>query len=343
MKKAFYLSLFLILSRAVFGQENLPTIKASSTSVDIRVDDDYFAKGGWTLDPTKKPDVFSIGSKWLYENKKVTFTTDIDSISFNVHPNGKYNFIILLNDKTPCYIQIATLSNPIFMNKKIAIPLLLGFTMVFILLFRYKNRINTKVFLYFGYAATALFWCMTLLSGFIHGNYNHFKNVISELGAIGTKSEMFTSTTLMLLAVLCIFFSIGFYKASQRFQLSLLPAILSFSMPISMIWAGIFTLGNEFHSLTGPLPFLIIFGFLLVYLLWKKNKEFSQLSIVSLISFSISALILLRFIQPFGYEYEGLIQRFFYLAWTIWTISITYYFSKKLDLVQDFGSMAKMS
>jgi hypothetical membrane protein len=184
--------------------------------------------------------------------------------------------------------------------------------------------------LHSGYAAAAFFWCMTILSGIIHGNYNHFKNVISELGAIGTKSEMFTSTALMILAVLCIFFSIGFYKASQRFKLSLIPAILSFSMPISMIWAGIFTLGNEFHSLTGSLPFLIIFGFLLAYLLWKKNKEFSQLSIVSLISFLISALILLRFIQPFGYEYEGLIQRFFYLAWTVWTISITYYFSQKL-------------
>lgn len=330
MQKAFCLLLLLFLNQEIFAQENLPIIKANSLNVDIRVDDDYFAKGGWTLDPLKKPDIFSIGSKWLYVTKKVTFTTDIDSISVNIKPNSKYNFIILLKEKTPCYIQIATLSNPIFMNKKIVIPLLLGLTMIFILLYLYKNRINTKIFLYFGYAATLLFWSMTFLSGAIHGNYNHFKNVISELGAINTKSEVFTSSALMILAIFCIIFSIGFYRASKKFKLSVIPAILSFSMPITMIWAGIFTLGNEFHSLTGPLPFLIIFDFLLAYLLWKRNKEFSELRNTSLVSFLISALILLRFIKPFGYEYEGLIQRFFYLAWAIWTVSITYYLSKKL-------------
>ena len=330
MQKAIYLFLLLILNQEIFAQKNLPTIKANSLNVHIRVDDDYFLKGGWTLDSTKKPDIFSIGSKWLYETKKVTFTTDIDSISVNIKPNSKYNFIILLKEKTPCYIQIATLSNPIFMNKKIVIPLLLGLTMIFILLYLYKNKINTKRFLYFGYATPLLFWCMTFLSGVIHGNYNHFKNVISELGAIGTKSEVFTSSALMILAVLCIIFSIGFYRASQKFKLSIIPAILSFSMPITMVWAGIFTLGNEFHSLTGPLPFLIIFGFLLSYLLWKRNNEFSELRKTSLICFLISVLILLRFLKPFGYEYEGLIQRFFYLAWTIWTVSINHYLSKKL-------------
>jgi hypothetical membrane protein len=327
MQKAFYLFLLLIISREIYAQENLPTIKADSTNVDIRVDDDYFAKGGWTLDPTKKPDIFSIGSKWLYKTKKVTFTTDIDSISINVKPNSKYSFIVLLKEKTPCYIQIVTLANPIFMNKGIVIPLLIGLFISFILLYQYQKRISIVKLLYFGYAAPLLFWCMTFLSGFIHGNYNHFKNVISELGAIGTKSEILTSSSLTILAFLCIIFSAGFFKASQKFKLSIIPSILSFSMPISMIWAAIFTLGNEFHSFSGPLPFLIIFGFLLTYLLWKRKMEFLELLNISIFSFLISTLILLRFIEPFGYEYEGLIQRFFYLAWTI---SITYYFSRKL-------------
>lgn len=330
MQKAFYLFLVVFINQKIWAQENLPTILANSTSVDIRVDNDYFAKGGWTLDPTKKPDIFSIGSKWLYETKKVTFTTDIDSVSFNVQPNNKYNFIILLKEKTPCYIQISTHANPIFMDKKIVIPLLLGLIIIVIMLYINKNRVNIEKLLYFGYAAPLLFWCMTFLSGFIHGNYNHFKNVISELGAIETKSEVFTSSSLMILAVLCILFSIGFYRSSKNFSLSVIPAILSFSMPISMIWAGVFTLGNEFHSVAGPLPFFIIFGCLIAYLLWKTNKEFSALSNISLLSFFISTLILLRFIKPFGYEYEGLIQRFFYLSWTVWTISITYYFLRKL-------------
>jgi hypothetical protein len=89
MQKVFLLFLLYFLSQGIFAQDNLPTINATSANVDIRVGDDYFAKGGWILDSSKKPDIFSIGSKWLYETKQVTFTTDIDSISFNVKPNGK--------------------------------------------------------------------------------------------------------------------------------------------------------------------------------------------------------------------------------------------------------------
>ena len=81
----------------VTAQNTLPSIKATSSKVDIRVGDDYFLKGGWQLEPNKKPDIFSIGSKWLYDAKKVSFITDVDSLSFNVQPGHKYDFVIMLN------------------------------------------------------------------------------------------------------------------------------------------------------------------------------------------------------------------------------------------------------
>lgn len=331
MKNTMLTFVLLMIEMAIFGQDSLLAIKATSEKVDIRVGNEYFVKGGWALDPNKKPDVFSIGSKWVYEEKKVTFTTNIDSISFNVKPGNKYNFIIILNDTVSCYTQIKTLSNPVFLKKSILIPLLIGIILILFLLYLYRQKINTIKLLYLGYASPILFWIITIVSGFIHGNYNHFKNVISDLGAIETKSEIFTSTSLILLSVLCILFSIGFYKASRIFKISIIPAILSFSMPLSIFWAAIFPLGNEFHSLTGPLPFLIILGSLLSYLLWKKSQEFSELRLLSIISFFVMLLILLRFIKPFGYQYEGLIQRFFYLGWTIWTLFISYYFIKRLQ------------
>ncbi len=330
MQKTFLVVLLFSTGLKALSQDNLPVIKAGSVNVDIRVDDDYFVKAGWILDPSKKPDVFSIGSKWLYETKKVTFITDIDSISVNIKPGSTFNFIILLNNATPCYIQIATGSNPVFMSRKIVIPLLLGFAIFLVSLYINSRRLNNVKLLYFGYITPLLFWGMTFLSGYIRGNYNHLKNAISDLGAIGTKSEVFTSLSLMLLAGGAIVFSIGLYRVSKKFRLSVIPAILSFCMPVSMIWAGIFTLGNEFHSATGALPFLVILAFLLSYFLWKQNKAFTTVSRISLLCFFIAALIALRFIQPFGQEYEGLIQRFFYLAWTIWTISIAHDFSAKL-------------
>jgi hypothetical membrane protein len=174
---------------------------------------------------------------------------------------------------------------------------------------------------------------MSFISGYIHGNYNHFKNVISELGAIGTKSEIFTSSSLMLLALLGMLFSIGFYRSSKMWKISVLPAILSFAMPVTNIWAGIFTLGNEFHSLTSSLTFLIIAGSFLAWLLWMKNKRLLRLREVSLVSFIIMLLFLTRFIKPFGIEYEGLVQRVFYAGWTVWTIGISYYLSKEVKPV----------
>ncbi len=329
MKRLLLLIACIFFLQAITAQD-IPVIKANSSKADIRVGDEFFAKGGWTLDPAKKPDVFSIGSKWHYDSKKVSFITDIDSISFNVAPGKKYDFIILLDGKTPCYTQIATLADPVFFNKKILIPILFAFGFILLALYFNRNKIDTIKFLQLGYVVTIAFWLMTFISGFIHGHYDHLKNVISELGGIGTASEMFTSSALLLISLLSIFFSVGFYRASKMKGLSVIPAILSFVMPITMAWAGIFTLGNEFHGLLGPLPFLIILASLLSYLLWPNNKALPGLKKLSLLGFFIMMLILLRFIKPFGYEYEGLIQRFFYLGWSTWTIGIATYLPKYL-------------
>jgi hypothetical membrane protein len=313
------------------GQSNLPTIQATKDSVDFRVGDDYFAKSGWVLEPKKNPDIFSIGSKWPYANKRVTFITDLDSISFNVHPGSQFEFIIL-KENTPCHIRVVALSDPVLLKPGTLISLLLGFSFFILLLYISRKRITATQLLPFGYWVTILFWTMTFISGYVHGDYNHFKNTISELGAIGTKSELFTSCSLLLLALLNILFCIGFFKASKTRKIALIPAILSFAMPVSMIWAAIFTLGNEFHSMIGGVPFLIIIAIILSLLLWNGKNGLSGARTVSLIAFAIMILVLLRFVKPFGREFEGLIQRFFYLGWTIWTVGITYCLSRKKEV-----------
>ncbi len=340
MQRLVLLSLFSFYRLAAFGQDIVPTIKATSSTVDISVGNDFFIKGGWFLDPDKKPDVFSIGSKWTYEHKKVSFITDIDSISFDVQPGNKYNFIILLNETVPCHIQIITSPDPIFMNSKILIPIGLGFIVMMILLYLNRNQLNAKSLLKFGYVMTLFFWAFVVISGLKHGNYDHLRNVISELGAIGTKSEIITSSSFMFLAALSTLFSIGFYKASNRLGLSSIPAILSFSKPVSLAWAAIFPLGNEFHSLVGPLPLLIILATLLSVILWRGEKGLFSLRLLSLLSFCLMSLILLRFVQPFGIQYEGLVQRFFYLGWTVWIIAISYLLANQIETLKETDRVA---
>ena len=91
---------FFLINQFSFGQKS-PIIKANSQYVDIRDGNDFY-KANWQIMPEYKPDIY-ISNK---VGEKVTFYTDVDSISFVVQPNVKHDFIILLNEKDTAYTQI---------------------------------------------------------------------------------------------------------------------------------------------------------------------------------------------------------------------------------------------
>lgn len=101
MKQFLNLSLLLVLitGQATFAQKKLPIIKANSTSVDVK-DDNNLRKKAWVIVPEEKLDVYVTSAK------KVTFYTDIDSISFKIDPKKQYDFVILLNGKDSARTQI---------------------------------------------------------------------------------------------------------------------------------------------------------------------------------------------------------------------------------------------
>lgn len=89
-----------LLMPSVFAQKKFPIIKANSTEVDIK-DDQKLTKKAWRIVPEEKLDVY------VTSGKKVTFYTDIDSISFKINPKvATYDFIILLNGKDTAKTQI---------------------------------------------------------------------------------------------------------------------------------------------------------------------------------------------------------------------------------------------
>ncbi len=94
------LTLILISGQSLFTQP-LPVIRATSRTVNIR-EGDRLDPIGWIITPEIRPDIYKTNSK----SKKVTFYTDIDSISFLVKPDGKYGFVILLNGKDSAFTQI---------------------------------------------------------------------------------------------------------------------------------------------------------------------------------------------------------------------------------------------
>ena len=72
MKQTTYFTFLLLIfiGQTTFAQKKLPIIKANSTSVDIK-DDNQLRKNAWTIVPEEKLDVYTTSAK------KVTFYTDI--------------------------------------------------------------------------------------------------------------------------------------------------------------------------------------------------------------------------------------------------------------------------
>ncbi|WP_285057336.1 hypothetical protein [Pedobacter ginsengisoli] len=99
------LLMFLCLSlQVVWAQKQLPIIKASSKTVDIR-DGKHFKKGYWAIMPERKPDYYY--TEIPEQAHTVTFITDQDSISFDITYEEEMDFIILLNGKDSCLTRIS--------------------------------------------------------------------------------------------------------------------------------------------------------------------------------------------------------------------------------------------
>ena len=88
-----------ISAKTIVAQSQQKIVKANSTQVDIR-DGNNLKKGYWRIVPEADPDIYTTSAK------KVTFYTDIDSISFDVEPNQHYDFVILLNEKDSARTRI---------------------------------------------------------------------------------------------------------------------------------------------------------------------------------------------------------------------------------------------
>lgn len=112
MKTNFFVLLTaVLLTQTILAQKELPIIKANSSQVDIK-DDNDLRKNAWRIAPEANPDVYATSAK------KVTFYTDMDSISFEINPNEQYDFIILLNEKDSAKTRIVWEASKLDMLKK---------------------------------------------------------------------------------------------------------------------------------------------------------------------------------------------------------------------------------
>jgi len=97
-----FATVLLMISNLSLAQQ-IPVIKAGSARADIR-DGLHFRKGFWIINPEKRPDRYYV--ELPRKEHRVFFYTDIDSISFDIAYGGVYDFLVLLNNKDSCHIQI---------------------------------------------------------------------------------------------------------------------------------------------------------------------------------------------------------------------------------------------
>ena len=104
-----FLNLFIlnfILFFNAHSQNSIPVIKATYNRASLR-ENNIIRKDSWRILPEIKPDVWNVivpkGSK-----KRVTFITDIDSISYLLKSDTSYNFLVLLNNTDSAYTRIST-------------------------------------------------------------------------------------------------------------------------------------------------------------------------------------------------------------------------------------------
>ncbi|WP_343531242.1 hypothetical protein [Pedobacter sp.] len=93
MIKSIYLILLASITVNVYSQKKkaLPILKSNKDTLDIRFDD-YLDEQSWILSPKEKIDVLKLPIKDT--PKKVTFISELDSISFTVKVGDTYDFFI---------------------------------------------------------------------------------------------------------------------------------------------------------------------------------------------------------------------------------------------------------
>lgn len=103
MKNIFLFCLVFFAGNFSMAQTGLLILKSNTEFISIR-DGDVLKKNEWRVSPLVNPDIYE--SSFSGRKQKLTFISDIDSISFIIKPGQTVSFIVLLNGKDSAYTQI---------------------------------------------------------------------------------------------------------------------------------------------------------------------------------------------------------------------------------------------
>lgn len=280
----------------------------------------------WIIEPDRNPDQYYL--QRTSRGKTVTFKADQGEVSVRVLPNKTYPITFQHAGVTARAEIISRDDHSIFMQPPVAVGVLVMIVTIALVAKNLMRNIQTKHLLSLGLFVPFLFWTSTVVGGIVHGSYSHVSDVVSELGALDTKSEAFMSSAELILAGLIVLFYVGLMRALRATKRSIAPVIPILLFSVALIGVAFFPLNNEVHPIAGNISFPLMFAPLLSLVVWRNSGLGSRYKILTLVSIFCTLSFAFRFAPSINQEYEGLIQRTFYLGWSIWFVALWVLFGK---------------
>lgn len=174
-----------------------------------------------------------------------------------------------------------------------------------------------------GSVIPVIFWGTLTVCGYVLGDYNHLRRLVSELGAMGTRTQYMFMAGLLACAVLSILFVIGLCRACKERGISMIPALIILSFSLSIGGAAIFPLPLRMHLIMGMPSVLLFLSPMAALVLWHGDKRPTGLQTWAIVSLAIMLLGFLAFMPEVLGAWPGLKQRFFHIGWSLWFIGLS--------------------
>ena len=180
-----------------------------------------------------------------------------------------------------------------------------------------------KYLLALGSVIPVIFWGTLTVCGYVLGDYNHLTRLVSELGAIGTRTQYMFTAGLLACAVLSVLFVVGLSRTCKKMGISMIPALLILFFSLSIGGAAIFPLPLRMHLIMGMPSVLLFLSPLAALIFWRGEKLPAGLRTWAIVSLAIMLLGFLAFMPEVLGAWPGLKQRFFHLGWSLWFIALS--------------------
>ncbi len=174
-----------------------------------------------------------------------------------------------------------------------------------------------------GSVIPVVFWGTLTVCGYLMGEYNHLTRLVSELGAIGTRTQYIFTAGLLACAVLSILFVVGLCQECKKIKINTIPALIILSFSLSIGGAAIFPLPLRMHLIMGMPSILLFLSPLAALVLWRGEKQPAGLRVWAIVSLAVMLLGFLAFLPDVLGAYPGLKQRIFHFGWSLWFIGLS--------------------